>query len=847
MARQHDFTQTTNNGTVKPVSYFVDNGRPITRTVSTIPFGIFSGTASLMVALGLGQKFSDIYQSVQRNHLKATLTLSYNLTDSTGNSIITANDTDNPSKFRSIFGNKNLFVGGYILDCGNFIETFRFNPNYFYIPNKWGSDSIFENINGSAFLMIDKNLGEEFEGIDVGKCFNAQPIFNDLVEKYGWEQVEQYPPNLYGVMNADWLGSTARDLYTQYNATFDYTPYGDRFLLNINGADPIFKTALSTINYFINNYSDESATPNYYNYNPVKAPHFTYNVRVDATNSTAKIDVVKDFSKVHYGTIIELPKIHLTGLGYDITLGCGYKFYLNNVQTGNKRILLETEEDNSTHNFSFRVPLLQLVSNTQEYINYIRGVDTSTHTFANNISCELDYYCRVLPPIGEKYEAHTIIDTITGESAITYGYAIPPSASESASSYNVIANTTRNTANPFYAWVSFLCSLPVIQAQGELYDKLVQLRDSSAFVVANEDMTIQYVTPPEPTPEEDDDDYNTPEYDPTHPEVPTDPTPIRYDPTPKTTATIPTPELIPDHKVITSNVVALYTIYRDTGTKVGDLATFLWGNDFDLSSLKLVNNNPIENIISLRRSPFEFSAITQSNVLLGNVDTGVSMNVVSEDYEATVGTFKIEQAYGNFLDFAPFTIIDLYLPFVGYVELDPIMVMNKSCTLKVYVDALNMVGKYQLLTYNNILVGEWEFQGGEEIPISASNNAQHMASIIGSLASTVVSVATGHLGGALNGLGNALTSQVHTTTSGKPTANTSLLTSTEAFLRISYPKYQENIKYGHTIGYMCQRTHVLNELTGFTKLNDTIDLQGINATEEEKETLRGILTNGFYI
>lgn len=301
----------------------------------------------------------------------------------------------------------------------------------------------------------------------------------------------------------------------------------------------------------------------------------------------------------------------------------------------------------------------------------------------------------------------------------------------------------------------------------------------------------------------------------------------------------------------------LYTIYKLNLLDVAQIGAFLWGSNW-YENLKLINNTPLENVLSLKIAPFDFESSKTSQVYIGNVpvqvgETAVNGDVIDRNLILNIGTFTILPKYNSFLDLQPFTNIQLYLPFVGYVQLDNNIVLNMECTLTAYIDVLTLMGKYQITRSDNVIVGEWEFNSAIELPLSATNKAQAdfsklttLGKTLGNVVGDVLSMDVGGgVSDAVNGITSALATQYHTTTSGNLTSNLSLMTSRQCYIQITRPMWQDIQLFNHTYGRICNQTLQIGTLKGYTKILD-IDLTGISATKEEKDMIKSIMADGFY-
>lgn len=300
-----------------------------------------------------------------------------------------------------------------------------------------------------------------------------------------------------------------------------------------------------------------------------------------------------------------------------------------------------------------------------------------------------------------------------------------------------------------------------------------------------------------------------------------------------------------DTSDVSSGIGVLTTTFKMTKARLQQLGRFLWGsNIFD--NFSLICNNPIENIISCKSIPLSLNGTTQK-IILGNVDTGVNGDKVSNNFtKQNIGSIAITEKYHNFLDYAPYTNVIIYLPYVGFKELDTNLVMGKTLSIYYTVDIITG-GCLCQITSNNVKLYEFNGNMGIDIPITASNRAQVEAGYISSGIGIASSVASGNIVGAATSLINSAESQYHYASTSSPNPMCVASTNRTCYVILDRPTYQTLKSFNHTRGKKCYLTKTINTLKGYTICDEHIDLSGIRATDSEKEELIKILSSGFFV
>ena len=300
-----------------------------------------------------------------------------------------------------------------------------------------------------------------------------------------------------------------------------------------------------------------------------------------------------------------------------------------------------------------------------------------------------------------------------------------------------------------------------------------------------------------------------------------------------------------DTSDVSSGIGVLTTTFKMTKDRLQQLGRFLWGsNIFD--NFSLICNNPIENIISCKSIPLSLNGTTQK-IILGNVDTGVNGDKVSNNFtKQNIGSIPITEKYHNFLDYAPYTNVIIYLPYVGFKELDTNLVMGKTLSISYTVDIITGGCLCQIKS-NNVKLYEFNGNIGIDIPITASNRAQVEAGYISSGIGIASSVASGNIVGAVTSLINSAESQYHYASTSSPNPMCVASTNRTCYVILDRPTYQTLKSFNHTRGKKCYLTKTINTLKGYTICDEHIDLSDIRATDSEKEELIKILSSGFFV
>ena len=275
------------------------------------------------------------------------------------------------------------------------------------------------------------------------------------------------------------------------------------------------------------------------------------------------------------------------------------------------------------------------------------------------------------------------------------------------------------------------------------------------------------------------------------------------------------------------------------------LSQFLWTSDF-FDNILLVNNTPIENIISLKALIGTVATTGSSQSLaLGNVTTTANVVPCNESITINVGSITLPRKYNNFLDFEPYTKVQIYLPFYGCAMLDSSLVIGRTISIKYIIDVITATAKIKIIHDNKTLY-EFKTTCGSDLPITSSNRASVEMGYLSSGIGMGVSLASGNIIGAIaSGLSMAQ-SQYHSSTSGNVSGVLNFHDSRMVTVLVDRPVYTELRNFNKTHGRMCNLSKTLSNLRGFTKCAENIQIS-FNCLDEERAMIIEQLVNGVII
>jgi hypothetical protein len=337
----------------------------------------------------------------------------------------------------------------------------------------------------------------------------------------------------------------------------------------------------------------------------------------------------------------------------------------------------------------------------------------------------------------------------------------------------------------------------------------------------------------------------TPEDVPTTPETPVD--------NPPDTGDGDTPAVV----VPTGNASALWSVYNPSQAQLDSFGSWLWSSDF-FSQLKKLFNDPMQAIIGVHKVFATPQVSGQSTIKCGYIDSEVPSNVVGSQYvTVNCGSVSLREYFGNVFDYAPYTEVKLFLPFIGVVPLDTSYVMRGSISVTYHVDVITGACLAEVSVRRDSAGGIIYTFGGScivQYPVSSGSYMSVISGVLGTVASGVmagVSIGAGNPIGAVYGISGAAQSILNTHTnvqhSGGFTGCTGAMGGKKPYLIISRPQTELNGHEPHMSGLPSNDYITLSSRSGFIRCKH-VHVTGIdNATASEKDEIERLLKQGVLI
>ena len=220
-----------------------------------------------------------------------------------------------------------------------------------------------------------------------------------------------------------------------------------------------------------------------------------------------------------------------------------------------------------------------------------------------------------------------------------------------------------------------------------------------------------------------------------------------------------------------------------------------------------------------------------------------------------IGSYKFSKEYNSFADYAPYTDVKLYLPFVGVVPIDTNLFMGSGGG---ETATLNIKAQYDiqsgLITYfimrNKTMISSVSGRMAVEVPVSLQSGLDTFSTIssnfVGKATSFAGNIATGNPIGMVadiaQGSATAPPQAVFSSTGG----DGAFYAHPKCMIMIRHPQYNRPKNYSHVVGFPAYVTKKVSDLQGFNIVQNPVIPLADGMTGAEHDMIVTAMQNGLY-
>lgn len=292
------------------------------------------------------------------------------------------------------------------------------------------------------------------------------------------------------------------------------------------------------------------------------------------------------------------------------------------------------------------------------------------------------------------------------------------------------------------------------------------------------------------------------------------------------------------------------TLFTPTTAELKNLADYMWSTSlFDLDTWQKLFANPMDALIGLSIVPVAVPSSGQSAVTVGNISTGVSMTKASSQYvSVNCGSIDFTEFWKGYLDYNPYTKVEIYLPYIGTRPISADDVMGKTVTVQYNIDVLSGACAAYIKCGDSVL---YNFVGqcSCSIPISGGDMTQvingtlSIAASIGAMAETG-GMSAAAVGATLSTAANTIKTTVEK--SGCISGMGGMLGIQTPYVIITRPRQALPENQNKFTGYPAFITATVGASAGYTEI-EKVHLENIPATSAELAEIENLLKGGVIV
>ena len=307
----------------------------------------------------------------------------------------------------------------------------------------------------------------------------------------------------------------------------------------------------------------------------------------------------------------------------------------------------------------------------------------------------------------------------------------------------------------------------------------------------------------------------------------------------------------PPLNVPVGSASALWAVYNPTQAQIDALGAWLWSNNFVDQLLKMFND-PMQAIIGLHKTFIPPVTGSAQDIKVGYLNSGVSSLTVPVQYSSVdCGTVDCSEYFGNVFDYSPYTRVYIYLPFIGFKELDVAQVMRGKINVKYRGDA------YTGCCLAEVSVTRDGESGGVLYTYSGDCAARYPLShgsymgIVNAIAGIGIGIGTALAGTPSVGIAGAVGMAQHARAtvehSGSFSGNSGAMGIKKPYLVIMRPQTAMAKNYEHFTGQPSNSNVVLGSASGYVRVKECHVEDIATATDAEKQMIESALKTGVII
>lgn len=287
---------------------------------------------------------------------------------------------------------------------------------------------------------------------------------------------------------------------------------------------------------------------------------------------------------------------------------------------------------------------------------------------------------------------------------------------------------------------------------------------------------------------------------------------------------------------------SMWAIYNPSQAEVDSFGSWMWSSNI-FEQIKKLFADPMQAIIGIHKVFGTPIVGGRKSIKVGYLDSNIPSNYVTNQYVTVdCGKVGLAEYFNCVYDYAPFTSVNLYLPFVGVVQLETADVMRSTIGVTYGIDVLTGDCLAKVSVERDGVGGIlYSFPGNCAVKYPVSSGSY--LGILGFAAGAVGAFATGNPGLLAAGASGGFFNVKH---SGSFAGNTGATGPKTPYLIVSRPQPEFADNFNSIEGYPVNFSIQIGQCRGFIRVKEC-HLSGINATDDELDMIDQILRDGIIV
>ena len=284
--------------------------------------------------------------------------------------------------------------------------------------------------------------------------------------------------------------------------------------------------------------------------------------------------------------------------------------------------------------------------------------------------------------------------------------------------------------------------------------------------------------------------------------------------------------------------------------------------DFVKGAFTGIYSNLISNVVSLKFMPTSAENLggtgDTSSVILGfKTYDDLTVQTIGNTTApiVNIGSYKFSKEYNSFADYAPYTDVKLYLPFVGVVPIDTNLFMGSGGGATA---TLNVKAQYDLqsglITYfimrNKTMISSVSGRMAVEVPVSLQSGLDTFSTIsrnfVGKATSFAGNIATGNPIGMVADIAQGSATAPPQTVFASTGGDGAFYAHPKCMIMIRHPQYNRPKNYSHVVGFPAYVTKKISDLQGFNIVQNPVIPLADGMTGAEHDMIVSAMQSGLY-